>query len=151
LVDFFLSYKYNRNELCAVSALVGLIVVQAYKNSIINAPFPATVPVDYTWRLLIGLGCVPGVIALYFRLTIPETPRFTMDIERNVAQATSDIDNVLTGKYVVNDDAPVLRVKAPRASRADFVAYFSQWKNMKVLIGTSYSWFALDVSPVLAP
>ena len=74
-----------------------------------------------------------------------------MDIERNVAQATSDIDNVLNGKYVVNDDAPVLRVKAPKASRADFVAYFSQWKNMKVLIGTSYSWFALDVSPILAP
>lgn len=129
------------------AALVGLIVVQAYKNSIISSPFPPTVPVDYTWRLLIGLGCVPGVIALYFRLTIPETPRFTMDIERNIAQATSDIENVLTtGKYVVNEDAPVLRVQAPRASRADFAAYFGQWKNMKVLIGTAYSWFALDIA-----
>lgn len=146
----FFSYTYNHNELCAASALVGVIVVQAYKNSIINAPFPAIVPVDYTWRLLIGLGCVPGVIALYFRLTIPETPRFTMDIERNVAQATSDIENVLTGKYAVNEDAPVQRVQAPRASRADFAAYFGQWKNMKVLIGTAYSWFALDVSPILA-
>lgn len=108
------------------------------------------VPVDYMWRLLIGLGCVPGVIALYFRLTIPETPRFTMDIERNVAQAASDIENVLTtGKYVVDEDAPVLRVKAPKASRADFAAYFGQWKNMKILIGTAYSWFALDVSAIL--
>ena len=67
--------------------------------------------VDYMWRLLIGLGCVPGVVALYFRLTIPETPRFTMDIERNVKQAAQDIENVLTtGTYHVDPDAVVQRV-----------------------------------------
>jgi PHS family inorganic phosphate transporter-like MFS transporter len=129
------------------AALVGIIVVEAYKDSILSAPFPCAVPVDHTWRLLIGLGCVPGVIALYFRLTIPETPRFTMDIERNIAQATADIDNVLTtGKSVPDEDAPVQRVKAPKATRADFRAYFGQWKNLKVLIGTAYSWFALDIA-----
>lgn len=129
------------------AALVGIIVVEAYKDSILSAPFPCAVPVDHTWRLLIGLGCVPGVIALYFRLTIPETPRFTMDIERNIAQATTDIDNVLTtGKSVPDEDAPVQRVKAPKATRADFRAYFGQWKNLKVLIGTAYSWFALDIA-----
>ncbi|EGN98965.1 hypothetical protein SERLA73DRAFT_108199 [Serpula lacrymans var. lacrymans S7.3] len=129
------------------SAIVGLVVVAAYKDAILKAPFPAVVPVDYTWRLLIGLGCVPGVVALYFRLTIPETPRFTMDVERNVQQATSDIDGVLaTGKYVVDEDAIVQRVQAPRASRRDFAAYFSKWENMKVLIGTCYSWFALDIA-----
>lgn len=71
-----------------------------------------------------------------------------MDIERNVEQAAQDIENVLTsGKYVEDDDAVISqRVKAPRASRADFVAHFSQWKNGKVLLGTAYSWFALDVS-----
>ncbi|KAG0692398.1 major facilitator superfamily domain-containing protein [Suillus ampliporus] len=129
------------------AALVGIIIVQAYKNAILEAPFPCIVPVDYTWRLLIGLGCVPGVIALYFRLTIPETPRFTMDIERNVAQATADIENVLTsGKHVDDENAPVQRVTAPRATAADFRAYFGQWKNMKILIGTAYSWFALDIA-----
>ncbi|KAG1722226.1 major facilitator superfamily domain-containing protein [Suillus paluster] len=129
------------------SSLVGIIVVQAYKNSILNAPFPCVVPVDYIWRLMIGLGCVPGVIALYFRLTIPETPRFTMDVERNVAQATADIENVLTsGRHFDHENAPVQRVTAPKATPADFAAYFGQWKNMKVLIGTSYSWFALDIA-----
>ncbi|OJA11143.1 hypothetical protein AZE42_02381, partial [Rhizopogon vesiculosus] len=128
------------------AAIVAIIVVQAYKTSIIAAPFPAVVPVDYCWRLLIGLGCVPGVVALYFRLTIPETPRFTMDIERNVAQATADIENVLTSGKHVEEDAIVQRVNAPKASRADFAAYFGQWKNMKVLIGTAYSWFALDIA-----
>ncbi|KAK3379920.1 high affinity inorganic phosphate transporter [Lasiosphaeria ovina] len=31
--------------------------------------------VDKMWRMLIGFGAVPGCIALYYRLTIPETPR----------------------------------------------------------------------------
>lgn len=129
------------------AAIVGMIVVRAYKDAILKAPFPCVDPIDHTWRLLIGLGCVPGVIALYFRLTIPETPRFTMDIERNIALATIDIENVLaTGKSVHGEDAPVQRVTAPKATRADFRAYFGQWKNMKVLIGTAYSWFALDIA-----
>jgi len=103
--------------------------------------------VDYCWRLLIGLGCIPGCLALYFRLTIPETPRFTMDIERNVKQASQDIENVLaTGLFYVDQDAAVQRVEAPRATRRDFLAHFGKWENGKVLLGTAYSWFALDIA-----
>lgn len=125
-----------------------MIVVAAYKDAILNSTFPCAYPIDHAWRILIGFGCVPGVIALYFRLTIPETPRFTMDIERNIDQAAQDIENVIsTGRHIEDDDAVISqRVKAPRASRADFVAYFSKWKNGKVLFGAAYSWFALDVS-----
>lgn len=126
---------------------MAFIIVAAYKNSLLHDPPTQLNHVDFMWRLLIGLGCVPGVIALYFRLTIPETPRFTMDIERNVKQAAQDVDDVLsTGKFVVDPDAVVQRVKAPKASRRDFFNYFSKWDNLKILIGTSYSWFALDVS-----
>lgn len=35
--------------------------------------------VDKMWRTLIGFGAVPGCIALYYRLAIPETPRYTFD------------------------------------------------------------------------
>lgn len=102
--------------------------------------------VDYCWRLLIGLGCIPGCIALYFRLTIPETPRFTMDIERNVRQASQDIENVIaTGQFYVDDEAAVQRVQAPKATRQDFMRHFGKWENGKVLLGAAYSWFALDV------
>ncbi|KZO99324.1 phosphate permease [Calocera viscosa TUFC12733] len=126
------------------AAVVATVVVVAYKPYILSSGAEA---VDYTWRLLIGLGCVPAVIALYFRLTIPETPRYTMDIERNVVQATSDVEQFLENKpYHADPDAIVQRVQAPRASRRDFIAYFSQWKNGKVLLGTAYSWFALDIA-----
>jgi MFS transporter, PHS family, inorganic phosphate transporter len=128
------------------AALVSLVLVQAFKNKIIHDSFTTLKHVDYCWRLLIGLGCIPGCVALYFRLTIPETPRFTMDIERNVRQATEDIENVIaTGQFFVDSDAAVQRVKAPKMSRRDFIGYFSQWKNGKILFGAAYSWFALDV------
>ncbi|KAI0303635.1 inorganic phosphate transporter [Multifurca ochricompacta] len=129
------------------AAIVSLILVSAFKNHIIHDDFNTLKHVDYCWRLLIGLGCIPGVVALYFRLTIPETPRFTMDIERNVRQASQDIENVLaTGTFYVDPDAAVQRVQAPKASRRDFLEHFSKWDNLKVLIGTSYSWFALDIA-----
>jgi PHS family inorganic phosphate transporter-like MFS transporter len=130
------------------AALVAYIVLQGYKHPLLTEDTPTQLNhVDYMWRLLIGLGCVPGCIALYFRLTIPETPRFTMDIERNVKQATQDIDHVIAdGTYVVDPDAVVQRVQAPKASRRDFINHFGRWENGKVLLGTAYSWFALDIA-----
>jgi PHS family inorganic phosphate transporter-like MFS transporter len=128
------------------AALISLIVVSAYKNGISHDDPTVYKHVDYCWRLLIGMGCLPGCVALYFRLTIPETPRYTMDIDRNVQQASADIENVLsTGGFYVDPDAAVQRVQAPKASRRDFIKHFSKWENGKVLLGTAYSWFALDV------
>ncbi|KAF8486185.1 phosphate permease [Russula ochroleuca] len=129
------------------AAIVSLVLVQAFKNKIIHDNINTLKHVDYCWRLLIGLGCIPGCVALYFRLTIPETPRFTMDIERNVQQATQDIENVIaTGDFYIDPDAAVQRVQAPKATRRDFLAHFGKWENGKVLLGTAYSWFALDIA-----
>ena len=70
-----------------------------------------------------------------------------MDIERNVKQASEDVENFLNfGSFVVDPDASMQRAIAPRASRRDFKAYFSRWENLKVLIGTCWSWFALDIA-----
>lgn len=32
------------------------------------------------WQIIIGFGAVPGCIALYFRLTIPEAPCYTFNV-----------------------------------------------------------------------
>lgn len=127
-----------------MAGIVALIVTNAFKDQIINDPSDYAHHVDFCWRLLIGVGAIPGVVALYFRLTLPETPRFTMDIERNVKQAAADVDGFLhTGEYHQELSAPV---KAPVATMADFIAHFSKWENGKVLFGCAWSWFALDVA-----
>ena len=58
------------------AAIVSLVVVDAFKNQIIHDNFAVLKHVDYCWRLLIGLGCIPGCVALYFRLTIPRNSSF---------------------------------------------------------------------------
>jgi PHS family inorganic phosphate transporter-like MFS transporter len=134
------------------AVLVAYIIVTAYKKELLQDSPTHPNQVDYMWRLLIGLGCVPGAIALFFRLTIPETPRFMMDIERNVQQAWKDIQTgLVNGRFVVDADVGIQRVQAPKATLTDFVAYFLRWENLKVLIGTSYSWFALDVRDLTKP
>ena len=135
-----------------VASLVALLTILAYKDSIIADNFNQSQHVDHCWRVLIGLGCVPGTIALYFRLTIPETPRFTMDIERDVQRASVDIQNMLSDRgpniamYWVEPDAIVQRAEAPRRSRRDIIRYFGQSNNLRLLFGVAYSWFAIDAS-----
>jgi len=148
------------------ASIVALIVTAAYKHAIFNVlpgsnlscstpnpPSPDTglpfeVPIDTMWRIVIGFGCVPACIALYFRLTIPETPRFTMDIERNIAHAARDIEMMYTsnaGLYSSDRNQAIQQIEAPRASRKDFFKHFARWGNAKVLFGCAWSWFVLDV------
>ncbi|CAG8484137.1 3611_t:CDS:2 [Acaulospora morrowiae] len=130
--------------LCA--AIVSLVVLVFYKNKIFEDPRY----VDCVWRIVLGFGAVPGAIGLYFRLTIPETPRYTIDVERNIEQAAFDVDTALANgkrdKKNTLEDRPIQVFEAPRATWKDFKNYFSQWKNGKILLGTSISWFVLDVA-----
>lgn len=125
------------------SAIVALIVLAGFRSSIITD----VSAVDYCWRIVLGCGAVPGIAALYFRLTIPETPRYTMDVEHDVNKASNDITSYLQ-KTDTNDDDENAgnHVDVPKASWSDFVGYFGKWKNGKVLLGTSMSWFALDIA-----
>ena len=34
--------------------------------------------IDRLWRLVVGIGIIPAVIALVFRFTIPESPRYSL-------------------------------------------------------------------------
>ncbi|GAA5896023.1 hypothetical protein JCM6882_005588 [Rhodosporidiobolus microsporus] len=118
------------------AAIVAICCLSAFKSSILNDPANYTHHIDFVWRLLIGLGAVPGTIALYFRLTLPETPRFTMDVERSIKQAASDVDAFLASGHYVQDQTPSQEVvmEAPKATFKDFRRHFGQWKNGKVLL-----------------
>ena len=43
--------------------------------------------VDRAWRLVAGLGAVPAVVAMVFRLTIPESVYYTLDIKNDSNEA----------------------------------------------------------------
>jgi MFS transporter, PHS family, inorganic phosphate transporter len=143
------------------AGIISLIVTAGFKESLLTAKSVAHcdgvcgLAVDKMWRTIIGFGAVPGCIALYYRLTIPETPRYTFDVSRDVVKAGSDIKAYLSSApegvpdelarvQTLKESAAALEV--PKASWGDFVRHYSQWKYGKILLGTAGSWFMLDVA-----
>jgi PHS family inorganic phosphate transporter-like MFS transporter len=122
-----------------LAAAVAICTLAAFKSAV-NANQDN---LDYVWRICIGLGAVPCCLAIYTRLTIPETPRYTINIDNDIERAVTYVDRV-TGKK----DARVVTKKEGqnKASFKEFFSHFSKWKNLKVLLGTSVTWFALDVA-----
>lgn len=62
--------------------IVALITTFAFKNSFVSTTSSFSTcheacqkAGDRAWRIIIGFGAVPACFALYWRLTIPETPR----------------------------------------------------------------------------
>ncbi|ELR07480.1 hypothetical protein GMDG_08449 [Pseudogymnoascus destructans 20631-21] len=51
--------------------------------------------VDSIWRWVIGVGAIPALIAIGFRLTIPESPRYTLDVDQDGARALRDTEQYL--------------------------------------------------------
>ncbi|KAM6499656.1 phosphate permease [Amanita muscaria] len=129
------------------AALTAMVSVYAFKKELSTRDLSqASTSVDRIWRLIVGLGCVPAVIGIYFRFTIPETPRFTMDIERNLKQAEADINTSMSREETNYRAEVVRRVRVPKPTWNDFIRYFSRWENLRILIGVAYSWFAIDVT-----
>jgi MFS transporter, PHS family, inorganic phosphate transporter len=143
------------------AGMIALITCAGFKDSLITSKDAAHctgvcgLAVDKMWRIIIGFGAVPGCIALYYRLTIPETPRYTFDVARDLVKGGSDTKAYLQGiregipdevarvKGIQNDSAGL---DIPQASWGDFFRHYGRWKYGKVLLGTAGSWFMLDVA-----
>lgn len=146
------------------AAIIALIVTSGFKESLLTAKKAGQcggvcgLAVDKMWRVIIGFGAVPGCIALYYRLTIPETPRYTFDVARDVDKAGEDAKAYIQGQREGRPDEihraaaitdAAARLDTPKASWGDFWAHYKQWKNGRILLGTAGSWFFLDVGKSL--
>jgi len=142
------------------AALVTFICVVGFKDSLQTTTCNHTcqVALDKSWRIIYGFGAVPACAALYYRLTIPETIRYTLDVGRNEKVAAADALKYISGKHGsarlgdvgYTADAQII-VEAtsnglPQASFRDFINHFGKWKNGKVLLGTAASWFFIDIA-----
>ncbi|KAK8052020.1 major facilitator superfamily domain-containing protein [Apiospora rasikravindrae] len=144
-----------------VAALVALIVTVSFKEAYHGAAnvggcdVACQIAADRSWRLIVGVGALPACFALYYRITIPETPRYTFEVARDVEKADADIKAYMASKAEGEVDevqqarmkkvaSPALNV--PSASWPDLYSYFGQWKNARMLIGTTMSWFFLDLA-----
>lgn len=139
-----------------LGGIVSLVCVAAWKNTLIEAEDvsqcvgPCITAIDQMWRILIGIGAVPAVSALYFRLTIPETPRYALNVDEESAESNEKSQPGEIQEVTDNDSAPSTKeeeeYQVPKASFKDFWSHFGQWKHGKILLGTAGSWFLLDVA-----
>ena len=139
------------------AAIVALVTTACFRKSFSTALSVVTCQgdcqraADRSWRIIIGLGMLPALFALYYRITIPETPRFTFDVAQNVESGYADIRAYIgSGRYggfllqartQPTSNEPLTH---PRASWSDFYAYFSKRRNGSVLFATMASWFLVD-------
>lgn len=99
---------------------------------------------DYVWRIALGMGTLPGLLAIFWRLNLPETPRYTLEVDNDYERAAIDVDFVFNPKLKRN--ISVKRVGENRPSVKDLVMFFKRKRNFKLLLGTSIPRFALNVA-----
>ncbi|KAI9646419.1 hypothetical protein NHQ30_004411 [Ciborinia camelliae] len=104
------------------ATLVSLIAAASQRDGI---PADATISdctgeclktMDSIWRWIIGVGVIPAVIALWFRLTIIESPRYTADVVRDSKKAASDLNRYLPSE-IESEAASTTSIEVPAQLR----------------------------------
>ena len=169
----FASVKRRGTMIATVFAMqgVGILLGALFAICTIAGAKPQ-IEADYTyldvcWRVLAVFGVVPCMAAIYFRLTIPETPRFSKDVlgdEKTTMEdakkfllevdpSKEDTDEEIVVVHMVNGRRESTVVtehvehtrKVKRGYWHELNEYLSVRKNWMTLLGTSMTWFLLDI------
>ena len=131
---------------------------------------------DTMWRWIYGAGAIPAAVVLLFRISIPESPRYTFDVRRNPKQANNDVEfvsnNSLSGKSNIKENTRLFHTGGPQQawsrnnddpqqalhqstatpefpplpSKSDARKYFLVEGNWRHLFATAGTWFLLDLA-----
>ena len=107
-----------------------------------SALLASHVPDDIIWRILLGLGAVPGLAVFYLRRQINETPRF--------AQAGGDTDEAqaaiaaATGEATSSAPRPESTARVKQSALDGFRTLARSRRMLLWLIGAAGAWALLD-------
>ena len=131
---------------------------------------------DAVWRLIYGVAAIPAFFVFFLRRTIPETPRYVYDVQRNTAEASDGVRYMTATNNKVDAENPEaydpddpLNIMPPEPSYDDFIDYFfspnrwynhdgdelwslGKWTTFRFtgkwprLLGSAGTWFLLDLS-----
>jgi MFS transporter, PHS family, inorganic phosphate transporter len=97
---------------------------------------------DYTWRILLALGAIPGLAVFYLRRKIQETPRFAAaggaheEAEAAIAHAT--------GAAAAPKAAAESRARHAQGALEGFRTLLIHKRMLLWLVGTAGAWLLLD-------
>ncbi|KAF8856769.1 MFS general substrate transporter [Acephala macrosclerotiorum] len=120
-----------------------------------------TVAIDAVWRCVIGVGAFPALVAIALRLTIPETPRFLIDVKEDLPAAAQATRRVFPNKkktpsrqnsdkkFAAESDTALAsktkNIPVVQSSSVDIVGAELKQRNPGSLPGTAICWFIMDV------
>lgn len=129
------SNKKNRGRLVglvfsmqALGLIVGPVVAMTF--------LAAGIDHDLVWRLMLGFGAIPALGVIYFRRTLPESPRYLAQVKGETQRAAAHIHAYSGG--TVSAAATETRVAH------SLWQFFTSRKNLMLVLGTAGSWFLLD-------
>ncbi|TDL20864.1 MFS general substrate transporter [Rickenella mellea] len=154
-----LAYIFSNQGLGSlVGSIATMLTLLAYRH--VMDVEGKTSKVDGVWRIIVSLSLIPAFGTLYQRLTLAESKRYTKS-----RQLTENDDSSMDEKkWKEGEEDPsetkVVAVdseaeKAPpvkaivhkkKAHFREFLIYFSEWRHLKILIGTCMCWFLLDIA-----
>jgi MFS transporter, PHS family, inorganic phosphate transporter len=97
---------------------------------------------NYTWRILLALGAIPGAAVFYLRRQIHETPRFAM-AGGAADEAEAAIANA-TGAQAAPRAAAESRARHMQGALEGFHTLAANRRMLTWLIGTAGAWLLLD-------
>jgi MFS transporter, PHS family, inorganic phosphate transporter len=136
------SGKQNRGRMVGlVFAMQGLgLIVGPLIASIFLA---SGVSNSLTWRLLLGLGAIPGLAVFYLRRQIHETPRFAM-AGGAADEAQAAIQAATAGGKPAVSTAAESKARQSQSVASGYLKLFQNRRLLTWLIGTAGAWALLD-------
>lgn len=130
--------------------IVALVTLAIFKSEIEGGNIAAF---DHVWRICVVFCIVPGLATLYYRLTIPESPRYTLEVSGDVEGATRDAQQFLAKGNTTNNEKKDILTQVKKEETAgfkhDWTSFKSFWTdrvNVYTLIGTAGPWFLIDIA-----
>ncbi|KAF0901428.1 hypothetical protein E2562_000309 [Oryza meyeriana var. granulata] len=114
------------------------------------APLDTPESTDLAWRIILMVGAVPAAVTYYWRMSMPETARYTALVERDVVKATNDIGRVLTDLDLIaiaEEEAAALRRPLGPMPTPPYGLFSSRFvrQHGRDLFACAAAWFLLDI------
>ncbi|MGH7667656.1 MAG: MFS transporter [Candidatus Dormibacteria bacterium] len=93
---------------------------------------------DIAWRLMLGLGAVPALAVIYLRRTLPESPRYRVNVQGRATEAAQAMRRYTRG--VVDGTAETVG----RGVRLGLRQFLANPRYLTLLLGTAGCWFMFD-------
>ena len=120
---------------------------------------------DAIWRIQMGVALIPALATIYPRLQMPEAKKFLESRELSQWKRPSSVTSNFSyssktkpraTELIVSDGRDVqeqidaaraeIENQGKRARLGVFFHYFSDWRHLRTLLGTSLTWFLMDVA-----